>query len=803
MKNKLKIEFQKRIVSYFILLCLSISLYSGAHISVISTDPEFKSSSLFCGMTGGCRLYIQGTGFDTNYENQVLVGTYPCVIDNYYTSDILIVCEMPALFYGLQSDLQVIMKVKDKIIECKYRDCTVNFVFNRSPSLYSVTPQSVFAGDTVSLGGYFKASTVADLKEIRISKKNCEITEEQLEYDNLSYGGYSTLNCIVPEDMENGNHKMSITSGMGTGFLHPLRDSVGFTVGTSTEEYNLRVHPKITQISSNSGYLNGQLIEIKGNGFGNIKEDIEVKLEDVSCIVLSLEELSEINEQDEPFKSQKITCSLNPRSQDFTQKMFKGGVGVRNQVFDGSTSNFASLMGDVTKEIRYDKTLLSMENFLNESDYTQRIWGIFTSLDAGKYTFKISGDDYTSLYLSENPINFDETFDRSTLPDPICYIQGWTDFRMFNRYPTQICEYTLEANKDYYMMVFQQEGGGADHVTVGVTVPNVDNTKPNQSPQVQKITINNTPDRQELLLKIMNAIGGTFTLVFQERDPDTGASTYFKESANLDYDIEDELLCTRIRQTIGTECTAVRKYLDQNKNVTNNATNAKGFQWEISFTAFRTRDIIPAIKSDNLTGSGVNVNIEETKSQSDQVEGHFTLKYNNIETGNIEYYYSGNNMETRLRELPDLFEGISAYTEGSRYDGYTWYVSMDSIVGQSLDIKLGTNSLTGGKNGNPSISIQSNFISPTLAQTFMPIPSDLLRTINTSPQIVVKIGDHLAGCDLDNCSYNYLSSENTPSVTSFSLSGMILTINVDNPSGRILTTSDEACLLYTSPSPRD
>ena len=788
-----------RLVKIFIFLSLVSGYCHSAHITRISTNPNIDENTLYCSMSGGCRFYIHGTGFDLGYDNQVMVGAHPCIVDDYYTSTELIVCEMPPMFYGIQDQVPIVMKVKGLIVECKTGRCHVYFRYNRTPSLNVVTPQSVFAGDQVNLGGYFRAEHVADLKEIRISQRNCELTEDQVEEQGLSYGGYSTLGCKVPLDMENGDHTISITSGIGTGFSHPLRDSMGFTVGTTTTEYNLRVHPKITSISASSGYLNGQKLEIKGNGFGNIKEDVVVKLEDVDCVVLKLEEFTEETlatetEEATETKYQKITCDLKPRSADFTEKMFKGGVGLRNQVFEGSTNNFASLMGEVTRAVRYDRTMLSMENMLLESDYTQRIWGIFRSLDAGKYTFKISGDDYCSFYISETPINFDVEFDRSTLPDPLCYIQGWTDFRTFTRYDSQVCEYTLEANKDYYVMLFQQEGGGHDHLTVGVTVPNSDNTKPNQSPQVQKIEIINNPDRQQLKLKAMNAIGGTFTLVFQERDPNTGANVYFKETADLDFDIEAELLCTRIRQRVGTSCTAVRKYLDQSQNVTSDPTKAKGFQWEITFEGYRSRPLVPAFKTSKLIGEGITVNAEETKQQSPSVEGNFTLKYGDVETRINKHYYSGNNIRNNLREIPALFEGITSYHEGASADGRTWYVSMDSIIGKSLDLKVGSNNLTGGKTGSPQIQIDPVHIAHTTAQTYTPIPSDLLRTIHSTPQIVVQIKDHMAGCDLESCSYTYQPQASTPSVTAFTLSGKELSITVANPAGRILAASDDASM---------
>jgi hypothetical protein len=773
----------------FGMLCL-LGSTSGAHITQISNYPDFSYYSLRCGMMGGCRLHIKGSGFDLNYDNQVMVGPYVCEVDNYFTSEELIMCEMPRMFYGVHSNLTVVMKVRGEIVECTRNDCNMNFEYGRTPLIHYMYPQALFAGDPLFIEGYLRTYQHDQIKEIRISGRNCERTEEQLESSFSS--SYARFPCTVPADIENGEHTLTLISEKGTGFDNPLRDALGFTVGTDVHEYSVRVHPKINKISANSGYLNGQLLEIIGNGFGTDKSKVNVQLEDVNCNVLFLEELNEKDEEGFDIVSQKITCALESRNEKFTNLMFKGGAGLRNQVYDGRDSSLQSMIGEPTKTLRYDRTSLVLENKMEESEYTQRMYGVFTSREAGDYTFKISGDDQTKLLISENPIDFTAVFDQSSLPEAVCNIPGHTSFREFNKYDTQSCTYSLEANSDYYIMALNNEGGGADHMTVGLTMPNSDTTVPNQTPEVQTITIDNNPTRQVISITLLNAIGGTFTLIFQQRNAETGETVYFRETRNLDNDIEAEDLSNKIRSKIGTTNTVVRESLDSNKNVTTDPTKVKGFKWTISFEGYRSRDVLPVFNTKKLVGDNIKTTVNEDQPQSDPVAGHFTVKYGDSDAVKINYNHSGWSVKHQLITIPDLARGVSVYSKGSSSDGKTWYVHFDSIVGDAKNLAVVENNLTGGNNGSPGVTIDTNYKAHSPNQTYMPVPSDFLRTIETFPQITLTVDNLLAGCDKTTCQYDYLEESVTPSVTSFNLSGNTLTIQVANSTGRLLAASDDA-----------
>ena len=99
---------QRTLPTLFLLLLCFVSQTKGAHISRISTDPEFQKNDLTGSIAGGTRLYIQGFDFDeSDFDNQVFVGHYSCQIDNYYTSSSLLVCDLPPMFYGPHQNLRI------------------------------------------------------------------------------------------------------------------------------------------------------------------------------------------------------------------------------------------------------------------------------------------------------------------------------------------------------------------------------------------------------------------------------------------------------------------------------------------------------------------------------------------------------------------------------------------------------------------------------------------------------------------------------------------------------------------------
>lgn len=767
---------------FFTLIVLAlVPTARAAHISLISTDPEFKRNHLSGSMSGGTRLYIRGTGFDErDFDNEVFVGQYKAEVDNYYTSESLLVADLPPMFYGQHKNLRVAVRVKGQYVECKAGDCALDLELRYTPLLYSVQPQSLFAGGQIRVHGVWRSNTFSEMRDVKISGRNCVPTEKQQESDQLHYWGYTSFECSIPQDLEIGGHMLDVVSAQGTGFVHPRRESFGFEVGNKSQKYNVRVHPLVTSVSSNSGFLSGQILEIRGKGFG--KENVSVKVAGAECKILELtSEVSRVEEVE--VKEDVIKCELEAIGSAPEEKLFKGGAGLRNQVFQGYDRSFDYFLDEVSgKTMLSDTIMLSTENLLDSSQYMQKVWGVFRSRGKGTYTFKIAGDDQTRLYLSRTPIDYSREFKPSEILEMKCDIPGWTYHREFHRYPTQICDVDLEEDEDYYLMAFQTEGGGGDSLTIAVIVPNEDAGRPNQKPQVQKIEIQNESSYQELALTLMNATGGDFKLTFVLRDSKSGHVNYYVEVL-VPFDVSPERLCDLLWRKIRTPMTCNRTSLDASGKETKSESPA-GYKWSIKFEAYRSKNAIPLIDTSGLIGSEVQGRVEEVVPQTDPIQGSFKLQYGEYTTRDISYADSWHSLKWKLEEMSPLMGGVSVYHVGGASEGRHWYVVMDSFTGDADDISVVEDNITGG---SPSIAqkvkVVPDFEPATSALVYLPIPSDFLRTINSLPQVNVQVGDMLAGCQPNDCDYRFLAPESAPSVTKFWLyksSGKIK-INIKMP----------------------
>lgn len=97
--------------------------------------------------------------------------------------------------------------------------------------------------------------------------------------------------------------------------------------------------------------------------------------------------------------------------------------------------------------------------------YGERWRAIFNAPATGNYTFYVASDDYSELWLST-----DATPDRR---QKIAYVNGSTGFQNWNQFASQkSAAIALTAGQRYYIEAIFKEGGGGDHLSVGVEYPN-------------------------------------------------------------------------------------------------------------------------------------------------------------------------------------------------------------------------------------------------------------------------------------------------------------------------------------------
>ena len=764
------------------------------HITRITTSPDPTSGTTLTGSVhGGSTFYIHGSNFDGHgFNNQVVIGSFGCEVIDYYTSYNMIACTLPVQFYDIHKNLPVVMRSCGKMASCNNGDCTVNLEIRYTPLLTTVLPQATFAGSDLTIRGIWRTYHYSDLKEVRISGFNCSLTDEQIEMQStLHYWHTRNIDCTLADEMPIGEHMVSVTSQKGTGFNHPLRQSYGFQVGHETSQYNLRIHPKVESLNGEKGYLNGKQIVIKGQGFGLDKSKISVKLEDKVCRVTKVESVStEIENEDGTLKEivdEYIYCDLELANNPFGNKLFKGGVGFRRQMFNGTNRNFHLMLEENFQisgkdpTVIFDDLMLSLENDLSRDHYVQKIYGVFRTNEQGDYKFRIAGDDQSRLYISKDPIDYTKTFTEGVEMETVCNISGWTYFREWTREASQKGTKTMEPNSDYYMMVFQTEGGGLDSISVGMTVPNSTENQINRAPNVQKIQIESDPIREKLVVQLMHAMTGDFTLLYFIRNTETGKYSYFKETRKLSVNESEYNFARYIRYAIGITCKVTRENLDASGNViADDSVVVKGYRWTIEYQSYYTRKLVPIIYQNTLKGDEkegeppVSVSVSQLQPQSAPVAGRFKLKYKDQTTSWIGYNYSWGSVVSRLQEIGELSGGLSGYHHGSSYDGKAWYIVFDSITGNAEPLTVVDMQLTGG-NGKrvdpedatkflPDITIDALHEEATNDLVHLPIPSDFLRTVYSTPQMVVTVGEMMAGCAKELCNYEFYGADETPTV---------------------------------------
>ncbi len=112
-----------------------------------------------------------------------------------------------------------------------------------------------------------------------------------------------------------------------------------------------------------------------------------------------------------------------------------------------------------TKIFQYFETEINMMDY-----YGQRLRAFVVPPLNGAYTFWISSDDYSELFLSS-----DETEGHKT---PVAWVAGWTSSREWTKYPgQQSAPINLEAGRRYYVEAIMQEGTGGDNLAVRWQLP--------------------------------------------------------------------------------------------------------------------------------------------------------------------------------------------------------------------------------------------------------------------------------------------------------------------------------------------
>ena len=170
-------------------------------------------------------------------------------------------------------------------------------------------------------------------------------------------------------------------------------------------------------------------------------------------------------------KNNKATCSFTvtvtgPSTGGNSCATTSATGGITREFFQLASTTWTSPVVVPTTAPTTTTTLTKFEAPQNVADnYIQRIRGFLRPTVSGNYTFFVTGDDNSDLYIS-------------TSTDPaaktrIAFINGWTLNDELYKYPSQkSAVVALVADQNYYIEATELEGGGGDNLAAYWVTPN-------------------------------------------------------------------------------------------------------------------------------------------------------------------------------------------------------------------------------------------------------------------------------------------------------------------------------------------
>ena len=418
-------------------------------------------------------------------------------------------------------------------------------------------------------------------------------------------------------------------------------------------------------------------------------------------------------------------------------------------------------------------SLDSLDGDRNRGDYYhQKMRTVFTAPATGAYKFYLSSDDDVDVYVSElevdtassstKVIDFDgycvDLFPRTALNSGGCDSSSMSS------------EISMVAGKDYVIELHHREWSGWDYVGLGILVPNSEPSY-NSIREIELLDISATVtyEKQKVDIPLTSQVAsGIYTLywtytvdgfpTFSEArmNPLNHTTTYLTEQLSFMGDIE-VTLCT------------------------SSTTNGLCFEVEMKTLVPDQRSLLEVrYAAEMLTcastcGLAYNTILYATRLQDGDpsVTGTFAISYGPLITGNIAWGASESTVREAL-EAVDGFPGSRFFVKQTTYSAsqLTYDVEMiDFKAPMPFPLQINVDGLSGPASivGNTTV-LQTGSYDKLLT----PIPSYMLSTVETKPQVRVTSNGHLSSCNATDAATGLVGS--CPFVSSESLTPVITSV---------------------------
>lgn len=208
----------------------------------------------------------------------------------------------------------------------------------------------------------------------------------------------------------------------------------------------------------------------------------------------------------------------------------------------------------------------------------------------------------------------------------------------------------------------------------------------------------------------------------------------------------------------------------------------EGFEWEIVFNWYRTRNPLPVIDTKKLlifTSGSIIGDSATVLLPNVPIRGTFALKFGANTTRELSYNALPSTVREEIKTLPGVSPFVEVTRKGNPDNGCEWTIIFNDMVGVT-SVFIPLNYMKGGR-ALVTISSRVDRVANT-NQLFEGVPFWMIHSKHVKPQIVAKIGEVYASCL--NCSYEFIDDADMPFVDYFRVTSNGLEIYVNNTNER-------------------
>ena len=406
--------------------------------------------------------------------------------------------------------------------------------------------------------------------------------------------------------------------------------------------------------------------------------------------------------------------------------------------------------------------------------YHQKMRTIFTAPATGAYKFFLSADDDVNVYVSELEVDTASSSTRVIDFDGHCtHLFVYPGVSSGGCYSSSISsEISMVSGKDYVIELHHQEGTGEDYVGLGVVVPN---SEPSYNSMAEIETLDITAavsfEKQKIDIPLANpATGGAFIIYYKNdagffeirMDPLQGSdASYIKTQLSPDAYLGDidVTLCT----SSGANGICFEVEMKTLVSGQRNLLEVR-YAWDSIYCG-------PTLSCDLVAGETITAT--RLQEGDPPVTGTFAISYGPLITGNIAWGASESTVRDAL-EAVDGFPGSRFFVKrtANTPSQQTYSVEMIDFKGpMPFPLQISVDGLSGPASivGSTTVLLTGSY-----DKLLTPIPSYMLSTVETKPQVRVTSNGHLSSCNATDAATGLIGS--CPFVPSESLTPVITSV---------------------------